>query len=76
MMIEKTNKRPVKHLLREHGITPTQQRVEIANFLFKNSNTSAPIKSYQPLNKVNGLFPRPLYITRLAYLQKKGCYAK
>jgi len=35
MMIEKTNKRPVKHLLREHGITPTQQRVEIANFLFK-----------------------------------------
>lgn len=34
-MAEKTGEQHVKYLLNAHGITPTQQRIKIANFLFK-----------------------------------------
>jgi Fur family iron response transcriptional regulator len=41
-MIEKTNRQSVKYLLREHGIAPTQQRIQIADFLFsKQQHVSA-----------------------------------
>jgi len=42
MMVEKTNVQSVKYLLKEHGIAPTQQRLQIADFLFsKQQHVSA-----------------------------------
>ena len=57
-MVKKTNVQSVKYLLREHGIAPTQQRLQIANFLFgKQQHVSADQilshvqQSNQPVSK-------------------------
>ncbi len=57
-MVKKTNVQSVKYLLRAHGITPTQQRLQIANFLFgKQQHVSADQilshvqQSNQPVSK-------------------------
>ena len=56
-MVKKTNVQSVKYLLREHGIAPTQQRLQIANFLFGKQHVSADQilshvqQSNQPVSK-------------------------
>jgi len=72
MMIEKTNVKPIKYLLREHGITPTQQRVEIASFLFKKQQHVSADQILSTINQGNQPVSKATVYNTLGLFANKG----
>jgi len=71
-MVEKTSVQSVKYLLREHDITPTQQRIEIANFLFKRQQHVSADQILSAINQGNHPVSKATVYNTLGLFARKG----
>ena len=71
-MVEKTSVQSVKYLLREHGITPTQQRIEIANFLFKKQQHVCADQILSTINQGTHPVSKATVYNTLGLFARKG----
>jgi len=71
-MVNKTNIQSAKYLLREHGITPTQQRIEIANFLFQKQQHVSADQILSNLNQGDQPVSKATVYNTLGLFANKG----